>query len=279
MFYHEYPPPEILKNYIQCFWMLEHDYRDKTHSHEHLWADTHSELIFSYGQPYYQEVGSGRINLPQSFVIGPFKKELLLYSEGLTGFIAVRFHPWGLSRFSTKKMTELINQVLPVHALMDPSIVTLEQQLAGKTKEEKLALLTAWFTGRQGKPADKETGIQRLAEAIKEKKGVIKIADLVNSSRLNPRKIERLFISEIGMSAKLFARILRFNHAKQLIERNPDISLASLTYETGYSDQAHFSKNFREMFNYTPAAFKLRMKRFSQNPGDSERDVVFLQDN
>jgi len=279
MFYHEYPPPEILKNYIQCFWMLEHDYRDSHHSHEHLWADTHSELIFSYGLPYYRKTGAEWMPLPQSFVIGPFKKELLLYSDGLTGLIAARFHPWGLSRFSTKKMTEAINQVLPAHQLMGDSVVRLEQQLAGKTKEEKLDLLTAWFAGQQEKLTDKETTVQRLATEIKEKKGVIKIGDLARKFGLNPRRIERLFISDIGMPAKLFARILRFNHARQLIERDPDISLASLTYETGYSDQAHFSKNFKEMFNYTPAAFKLLMKAFRENTGDGERDVVFLQDN
>jgi hypothetical protein len=91
MFYREYPPPPALKDYIQCFWALEHDYRDPSHTHEHLWADTHIELIFSYGERYYRQIDGARTGLPANFVIGPFKKELLLYSDGLTGFVAAVF--------------------------------------------------------------------------------------------------------------------------------------------------------------------------------------------
>jgi hypothetical protein len=58
MFYREYPPPPELTDHIQCFWALEHDYRNPFHTHEHLWADTHIELIFSYGEPYYRRIGS-----------------------------------------------------------------------------------------------------------------------------------------------------------------------------------------------------------------------------
>ena len=280
MFYREYPPPAELKQSIQCFWILEHDYREKFHTHEHLWADTHTELIFSYGQPYYQKIKPGRrVSLPASFVIGPFKKELLLYSDGFTGFVAVRFQPWGLAGFSGSKMSGLINKVGSAVSVMGKGAAVLEKQLAGKTKEEKLAIVAGYFVSEWKKNKKKEGSIQAIAEDIKRKKGVVKIADLANEYKINPRKLERCFISETGMTAKMFSRILRFNYAKALIERDPGISLASLTYETGYSDQAHFSKNFREMFNYSPAEFKSLIRKFNSDANGSDLDVVFLQDN
>ena len=279
MFYREYPPPAELKKYIQCIWILEHDYREKFHTHEHLWADTHTELIFSYGQPYYQRVKSRRVNLPPSFIIGPFTKELLLYSDGFTGFIAVRFQPWGFAGFLGGEMSGLINKVVPAVSVMGEGVAVLEKQLAGKTKEEKLALVADYFVSEWRKSKKKEGSIQAVAEEIKRKNGVVKIADLANQYQINPRRLERCFISETGMTAKMFSRILRFNYAKTLIERDPGISLASLTYETGYSDQAHFSKNFREMFNYSPAEFKLLIRKFKSDAGGSDPDVVFLQDN
>src|SRR5579863_6495255 len=255
MFYREYPPPPALKDRIQCFWALEHDYRDPAHTHEHLWADTQTELIFSYGERYYRQIDGARTGLPANFVIGPFRKELLLYSDGLTGFVAVRFHPWGFAAFSKRKMTELINSILPAEDLME-GFPNLSMQTADGSGERgrvntKLEILGNWLMRLPEEQPERKTAVPAIARSIKAEKGIVKIAELAAAFGINPRKLERLFMSEIGMSAKLFARILRFNHAKGLIERDPDIPLAGLTYETGYADQAHFSHNFREMFGYT----------------------------
>jgi AraC-like DNA-binding protein len=288
MFYREYPPPPALKDHIQCFWALEHDYRDSFHTHEHLWADTQTELIFSYGEPYYRQIDGVRSGLPNNFVIGPFKKELLLYSDGLTGFAAVRFHPWGLAAFSKKKMTELINTIVAADTVLDGLPVwPPDGQPPDGQVTEYLDILGNWFSGRL---TEQPRIVQAIAGKIKAEKGIVKIAELAAAFDIHPRRLERLFISEIGMPAKLFARILRFNHAKRLIEQDPDIGLASLTYETGYADQAHFSRNFREMFGYTPAQFKALMRQWREKmsgaPGDpvarpdvARPDVVFLQDN
>jgi hypothetical protein len=43
-----------------------------------------------------------------------------------------------------------------------------------------------------------------------------------------------MFRSETRLSPKTLSRVVRFNHAKQLIERDPDIELAQLTCETGF---------------------------------------------
>lgn len=42
MFYREIAPQGNLRKVIECFWMLEHDYRASFHCHEHLWAMSNS---------------------------------------------------------------------------------------------------------------------------------------------------------------------------------------------------------------------------------------------
>src|SRR5580704_2656270 len=165
MFYREYSSAPELSGHIQCFWALEHDYRDPIHTHEHLWADTHTELIFSYGAPYYRRIGAAgsdrpglagdgpsRNELPRNFVIGPFKKELLLYSDGLTGFVAARLHPWGFAAFSKRKVTELINTILPAEYLLE-GVPDLSMQISDGLGERgqvdaKLEILRNWLTRR-----------------------------------------------------------------------------------------------------------------------------------
>jgi hypothetical protein len=51
MIYREVAPHPKLRKHIKCFWMLDHDYANSFHDHERLWADAHTELIFTSGQP------------------------------------------------------------------------------------------------------------------------------------------------------------------------------------------------------------------------------------
>jgi AraC-like DNA-binding protein len=113
-------------------------------------------------------------------------------------------------------------------------------------------------------------------EALKAR-GVTRISTLQQNHRIRARRLQRIFLEEIGVTAKVFCRIARFNHAKSMIERNPEIDLRKLAYECGYADQSHFTRNFREMFGITPTDFRARMKdvkRFREH----RPDVVFLQD-
>jgi AraC-like DNA-binding protein len=117
-----------------------------------------------------------------------------------------------------------------------------------------------------------------VALEILKARGVIRISELAQNHRIQARRLERVFLDEIGVTAKVFCRIVRFNHAKSTIETNPDIDLPKLAYECGYADQPHFTRNFREMFGITPADFKARMKEAVKRFREQKPNVVFLQD-
>jgi len=255
--------------------MLEHDYREPFHTHEHLWADTHTELIFSTGEPYYRHEENLKNTLPQNFLLGPQTRQLLLYSDGITGFIAARFLPGGFAAFSTQKATDLVNNILS----LPDSLKSLAKNLQNKSRDEKLQLITNHFVGHVPKQIPPEhQKIQAIAQALRSQHGRQKIAALTKEFEISPRMLERNFLQYIGLPAKLFARILRFNHARNLIDQNPDIGLAALAYETGYTDQAHFSRNFRQLFDLTPAQFKAKIKKFKTDNAGQDHDVVFVQD-
>jgi AraC-like DNA-binding protein len=277
MFYREIAPKGNLKRVIECFWTLEHDYRESFHSHEHLWAAVHSELIFGFGQRYYLKTQAGKKVLPENFVIGPFRKKLMLYSDGFTGFVAVRFRPWGLAPFSLKPMASLVGAILPAEDVFDSPIRALVRQMQNQTREEKLDLLERYFQERLATISLETMASARIGDKIASEKGTVPISELHAKFGINSRQLERVFRAETGLSPKMFSRIVRFNHAKRMIEKDPDIRLAQLTYDCGYSDQAHFNKNFRELFDLSPADFKRQLKRFAKETA-GQIDVEFLQD-
>jgi AraC-like DNA-binding protein len=275
--YREAAPHPTLRKHIKCFWILEHDYRNARHTHEHLWADAHIELIFTSGQPYFIKRGARRRILPRSFVIGPFENELKLFSRGRTALVAARFWPWGFHSVSRLPMIRLNNTIRSCREVFTGADAFARELDAIPDPNGKIAALERTLLEVIAK-SDAELMSRPIAGEILERRGVVRIADLLKNHAIHVRKLQRVFLEEIGISAKRFARIVRFNQAMKAIEKNPEADLLSLAYECGYADQAHFTRNFREMFGMTPTEFKVRMLRAADAFREAKPDVVFLQD-
>jgi AraC-like DNA-binding protein len=81
----------------------------------------------------------------------------------------------------------------------------------------------------------------------------------------------------VGGSPKSLARLARFEEARDLLWRYPDVDLPGLAQICGYTDQAHLTREFKRFSNRTPRQFVtelLATYEFNRSLG-----VVFVQDN
>jgi transcriptional regulator GlxA family with amidase domain len=65
--------------------------------------------------------------------------------------------------------------------------------------------------------------------------------------------MERAFQEQVGLSQKLFGRLLRLEHALKLAETRSDWADVAVT--RGYSDQSHLIRDFRAQTGATPIEF------------------------
>lgn len=81
------------------------------------------------------------------------------------------------------------------------------------------------------------------------------VAELSRRSGLGVRSLQRRFMESLGVSPRQHLRYLRFERARQLLEmrqsRTVDIALAA-----GYSDQAHFVREFARFAGITPGRWR-----------------------
>jgi len=80
--------------------------------------------------------------------------------------------------------------------------------------------------------------------------GNARIERIASASSLSRRQIERLFRTQVGVSPKRLASLARFAWAAARVSRAE--SLSRLAFDAGYSDQAHFVRDFRELAGVTP---------------------------
>lgn len=101
---------------------------------------------------------------------------------------------------------------------------------------------------------------QNLAEPLP-------IADIAVRLRLSSRQLERLFHTVLHMRPAHFYRTLRLRYARWLLD-NTDRSVTDIALEAGFSDCAHFSRQFKAVHGITPSETRTR------SPGAARGETV-----
>ena len=69
----------------------------------------------------------------------------------------------------------------------------------------------------------------------------------------------------MGLAPKGYMRVLRFQRALRCLKQPRGKSLAAVAADAGYSDQAHFNREFLEIAGATPATYTRRSPRHANH--------------
>jgi len=85
--------------------------------------------------------------------------------------------------------------------------------------------------------------------------GLIPLKRIQAELHVTERTFQRLFEFQVGVSPKMFNRICQFHAAFQQVRQHQCSKLSDIAFETGYSDQSHLSRTFKEFTNYSPGEY------------------------
>jgi AraC-like DNA-binding protein len=83
----------------------------------------------------------------------------------------------------------------------------------------------------------------------------IEIGDVARRFDWNARMIHRQFIAACGYGPKHFQRIMRIQGALRVAHSEPAVRLGDVAAATGYADQAHMTRDFRDITGFTPVEY------------------------
>ncbi len=85
--------------------------------------------------------------------------------------------------------------------------------------------------------------------------GTVQVGALAGAVGWSRRHLGERFRAELGLAPKAAAMVLRFERARRLLERPGRPGLAEVAVACGYYDQAHLTRDWRELAGCTPAAW------------------------
>ncbi|MFT5822028.1 MAG: AraC-like DNA-binding protein [Crocinitomix sp.] len=181
----------------------------------------------------------------QSFSILPMNADSSLISISFKANAAKFFIPDDLSL--------LKNQIIPADEIYKTDQLNQLSEVRNTNMDLKLknieAFLDVAFMHRAPSSIDAAIAI------IKDAKGCLSIMEVAAQVGLGPSQFRRRFLTEVGISPKVYARIIRINAIEQLLKAGSRLKLTELSYQFDYFDQAHFTKDFKAVVGISPKKY------------------------
>ena len=84
----------------------------------------------------------------------------------------------------------------------------------------------------------------------------LSLQQMADEVSLSPFHFSRMFKTSMGVSPNQYLLQLRLDKAKQLLLQSSSTKISTIAQQTGFTDQAYLTRQFRQRFGITPARFR-----------------------
>ncbi len=216
----------------------------------------------------FQQAENGFFLLPQKkklselFLYGQTLQPVSLDVEGKHHYIVVQLYP-----FASKYLLGINPKILndDCYDLLGIDYVDVEyyrQQLTETPElKSRIRLISELMSKliKSHKLSDNDK-IEKAISIIINRKGQIRIKDILNEIYMTERTFERNFMSQVGLTPKQFAKIIQFKSSINILTQAKYNSLLDIGLESGFSDQSHFIRTFKSYTGQTPSYYLNQLK-------------------
>lgn len=245
-----YHPSPDLAPYVEHYWAVEWDLRGLMPERAETLPHPSVHLIF-------ERDGAGRETSSRVAGVsrGKFSREL----SGRGGVIAAKFRPGGFYPFVNRDISTFTDQVIPVAEIFAAvGDAAARSVFAAGDDAARISVLESFLRELQPVADEQVPRVTAMVYAIARDRDTTKVEDLVGRYGLNVRAVQRLFAKYVGVSPKWVIQRYRLHEAAEQLASNSALNQTDLALSLGYSDQAHFSRDFKAVVGTPPAAYARR---------------------
>lgn len=194
------------------------------------------------------------VPLPPSAVLGLRDRPLQLEQDGVVRGIVVALTPSGAHGLFGGAVGELANTAVGLDDLLGADGRRLAERLAETAGwSARFALLDA-FLGAQ--PPPRRALAPEVGEAWRRLWTApnTRIGELARELGWSRQRLHERFRAQVGLGPKAVARAARLHQAVRLLDV-PRPALADVAVRSGYADQSHLHRDFRDLTGMTPSEY------------------------
>ncbi len=239
--YTECLPDEKLQDFIYCYWQLKTTQTLTSQFNYRVVADGCIDIFFELN------------NTNDSYVMGFCKNFTEFPLDNSFNYVGIRFLPtmfpqlFAINAKDLSNRFEHLDNVVPKIARFIKDQINITQTL--------LQIKAAFDSYFMDLVIHTNLNVDnRLYNAIKiiiNEYGLVDIKNDLNTG-ISERQLRRLFEYYIGDTAKTFSKVVRFQNILRAKPSSQSLKQNKLFFNSGYYDQAHFIKEFKNFYGVTP---------------------------
>ena len=252
--YQEYKPSDYLARYIERYWSVYSEkslFLDK----ENLNPDGTVELIFNFGDCHTQLNKGVKTNFKGSFIIGVRKQSLYFSHADKLDLFSVRFKAGGFYPFFKIPVHSFSNGFYGLQDLFGNEFDEMEEKLyEAQSIEQRAYLVENCLQKKLDQHSEEYSFVEGVSRQIINHSST-NLHKLIPQFNTSYKTLERKFKNVMGLTPSELCKITRFNRALSLMYSPRINSLTEVAYDSGYYDQAHFNREFKNLTGYNPGQF------------------------
>jgi AraC-like DNA-binding protein len=258
MLYRAYIPPPPLSHFVELFWYYEGS--TVTHEQERILPDGMTELVIDLGDDnlrVYDAENPQRVQrFPGAVICGPHSQPFVIDTANQVAIIGVHFKAGGAFPFFRFPASELHDTHISLEDAWGLSAYDLRGQLLeAQTVESRFAILEVFLMAHVAHSLTRHPAVDYALQALRCDPTTQTIRDVTVKIGFSHKRFIQLFSKEVGLTPKLFSRVVRFQHVLRQIGRGQSVDWADMALAHGYFDQAHFIHDFQSFSGLTPAIY------------------------
>lgn len=245
-------PPAELTDVVECLWSGHWDLPADAPHETRLLSDPCVHLVAEQGT----QVDGGR----EARVVGVWTR---LWRRSLTGTGQVRgvkLRAGAARAFIDLPLHTLSNRITPLDAAFPAHAAQFERSaLDAGCDADAFRGLASWLTARRRTADPLVQEAVALLDAIRTRPDIQGVEALASHAGIGVRSLQKLFRGYVGGTPKWAIRRNRLQEAAARLEAGDSAGLSDLAAALGYTDQAHFARDFRAATGTPPGRFSVRV--------------------
>jgi AraC-like DNA-binding protein len=193
---------------------------------------------------------------PPAFVMGAHGSSTVLEGDCAPSYLEVVLAPLGAYTLLGLPMEELSGQIVDLVDVLGAAGRRLAEQLRETPSwRRRFALVDRFLLRRLADGPRPAPEVGWVWERLVATGGAVPIGRLAAEVGWSHKHLIARFRQQVGLRPKTAARLVRFDGVWRRLEEGRRGDWGQLAADTGYADQAHLVREFRQFTGTTPTAF------------------------
>ncbi|MEM7230048.1 MAG: helix-turn-helix domain-containing protein [Planctomycetota bacterium] len=248
-----HPAPSSLAGILAGIWSVHAD--QHTDLAARVLPDNSTSLVFQRVHAALVSCAENRVrHWAPVAVSGPRTGAFEFTLRAGGSMMIVELHPAGAHAVLGVPMKSLTDRGEALSDVIGPVPGALVDTVCSGTDDvTAIQAIESWLLERVRKHQRVCAATSLVVDEVIRTAGGIRVDDLAARVRVSRRHLGRLMQQQLGISPKLFARIVRFDRAVELGRFASHLTLARIAVEAGYADQAHMNREFVDLGGIRPS--------------------------